>query len=217
MQISCRKEGVGMKYVITISREFGSGGHAIGKMLAEKLGIPFYDKELLSEAAKHSGLCEDLFVRHDETYSNSLLYSLVMGNYTPTSDGRMVSNNMPLNHKVFLAQFETIKTLAKEPCVIVGRCADYVLKDQNNVLDFFIVGNIIDKKKRILERYDIEKDKVEDFIRKTDKRRAGYYNYYTDMKWGEAKNYDLCLNSSKTGIEGAVDIIMKYIEQKDAK
>ena len=160
-----------MKTVITISREFGSGGHAIGKALAQKLGIPFYDKELLGVAAKRSGICEDLFVKHDESYSGSLLYSLVMGTYTPSSDGRLTSGEMPLNHKIFLAQFEAIKTLAQEPCVIVGRCADYVLRDNPNVVNFFVTGNIIEKKKRILERYDIEKNKVEDFIRKTDKRR----------------------------------------------
>ncbi len=205
-----------MKSVITISREFGSGGHRIGKELAEKLNVPFYDKELLSIAANQSGICEDLFIKHDESYSSSLLYSLVMGNYTPSADGRINSAELPLNHKIFLAQFETIRSLANEPCVIVGRCADYVLKDNPNVINFFVTGNIIDKKKRILERYDIEKNKVEDFIRKTDKRRAGYYNYYTDLKWGEAKNYDLCLNSSKTGIEGAVDIMLRYIELKNA-
>lgn len=204
-----------MKTVITISREFGSGGHAIGKAIAQKLDIPFYDKELLSIAAQQSGICEDLFVKYDESHSNSLLYSIVMGSYVPSADGRISSENMPLNHKVFLAQFETIKTLAQQPCVIVGRCADYVLKDDPNVVNFFITGNIIDKKKRILERYDIEKNKVEDFIRKTDKRREAYHNYYTEMSWGEAKNYDLCLNSSKTGIDGAVDIILRYIELKN--
>lgn len=205
-----------MKSVITISREFGSGGHAIGKAIAEKLGIPFYDKELLSIAAKQSGMQEDLFVKYDESHSSSLLYSLVMGSYVPTEDGRLSADSMPLNHKIFLAQFETIKTLAQQPCVIVGRCADYVLKEQPNVLNFFITGNIVDKKRRILERYDIEKNKVEDFIRKTDKRRASYHNYFTETSWGEAKNYDLCINSSKTGIDGAVDIILKYIELKNA-
>lgn len=206
-----------MKTVITISREFGSGGHAIGKALAQKLGIPFYDKELLGVAAKRSGICEDLFVKHDESYSGSLLYSLVMGTYTPSSDGRLTSGEMPLNHKIFLAQFEAIKTLAQEPCVIVGRCADYVLRDNPNVVNFFVTGNIIEKKKRILERYDIEKNKVEDFIRKTDKRRASYFNFYTDLKWGEAKNYDLCINSSKTGIDGAVEIMKRYIDMKEEK
>ena len=115
---------------------------------------------------------------------------------------------MPLNHKIFLAQFETIKNIAKKgPCVIVGRCADYVLKNEPNIIDFFISGNTAEKKTRLLERYDIEKNKAEDFIRKTDKRRASYYNYYTDMKWGEAKNYDLCINSSKTGVDGAIKLM----------
>lgn len=204
-----------MKSIITISREFGSGGREIGKILAEQLDIPFYDKELLEIASKESGICQELFVKHDESSTNSFLFSLVMGNYPVTADGR-INPDMPLNHKIFLAQFDTIKGLAeKGPCVIVGRCADYVLKNMPNVINFFISGNIIEKKARILERYDIEKNKAEDFIRKTDKRRASYYNYYTDMKWGEAKNYDLCINSSKTGVEGAVKLMKDYIAIKE--
>lgn len=204
-----------MRSIITISREFGSGGREIGKKLAEQLGIEFYDKELLELASKHSGITQELFVKHDENYTNSFLYSLVMGNYPVTSDGR-INPELPLNQKIFLAQFETIRALAeKGPCVIVGRCADYVLRNRDNVINFFITGSMPQKRRRILERYDIEKNKVEDFIRKTDKRRANYYNYYTDMKWGEAKNYDLCLNSSKTGIEGAVEIMQDYIRIKE--
>ena len=139
-----------------------------------------------------------------------------MGNYPVTANGRL-NPELPLNHKIFLAQFETIKKLAEQgPCVIVGRCADYVLKANPDVINFFITGNMLQKKKRILERYDIEKNKVEDFIRKTDKRRANYYNYYSDMKWGEAKNYDLCINSSKTGIDGAVQLMTEYIKIKES-
>lgn len=204
-----------MRSIITISREFGSGGREIGRILAEQLDIPFYDKELLEIASKESGICQELFVKHDESYSNSFLFSLVMGNYPVTADGR-INPDMPLNHKLFLAQFDTIKNLAeKGPCVIVGRCADYVLKNMPNVVNFFVSGNIIEKRARILERYDIEKNKAEDFIKKTDKRRASYYNYYTDMKWGEAKNYDLCINSSKTGIDGAVRLMKDYIAIKE--
>ena len=200
-----------MRSIITISREFGSGGREIGKKLAEDLGIDFYDKELLEIASKESGITQELFVKHDETYTNSFLYSLVMGNYPVTPDGR-INPEMPLNQKIFLAQFDTIRSLAdKGPCVIVGRCADYVLRNHEHVINFFITGNMAHKRRRILERYDIEKNKVEDFIRKTDKRRANYYNYYTDMKWGEAKNYDLCVNSSKTGIDGAVELMKAYI------
>ena len=168
-------------------------------------------------ASKESGIARELFVKNDESYTNSFLYSLVMGTYPVSPDGRL-NPELPLNHKIFLAQFETIKKLAeKGPCVIVGRCADYVLKEEPNVIDFFISGNMYDKKKRILERYDIEKPKVEEFIRKTDKRRASYYNYYTDMKWGDARNFDLCINSSKSGIEGAVDLMLAYIGIKENK
>ena len=206
-----------MRSIVTISREFGSGGREIGKKLADKLNVPFYDKELLEMASKESGIARELFVKNDESYTNSFLYSLVMGTYPVSPDGRL-NPELPLNHKIFLAQFETIKKLAeKGPCVIVGRCADYVLKEEPNVIDFFISGNMYEKKKRILERYDIEKPKVEDFIRKTDKRRASYYNYYTDMKWGDARNFDLCINSSKSGIDGAVDLMLAYINIKETK
>ena len=206
-----------MRSIVTISREFGSGGREIGKRLADKLNVPFYDKELLEMASKESGIARELFVKNDESYTNSFLYSLVMGTYPVSPDGRL-NPELPLNHKIFLAQFETIKKLAeKGPCVIVGRCADYVLKEEPNVIDFFISGNMYDKKKRILERYDIEKPKIEEFIRKTDKRRASYYNYYTDMKWGDARNFDLCINSSKSGIEGAVDLMLAYIGIKENK
>lgn len=203
-----------MRSVITIGREFGSGGKEIGKRLAEQYGIPFYDKELLEESAKHSGICEDLFVRHDESVSNSFLYSLVMGTYPVTMDGRL-NPEMPLNHKIFLAQFNTIKTLGQSPCVIVGRCADYVLKDSRDLVSVFITANMFDKKRRIAERYDIEKQKVEDFIRKTDKRRANYYEYYADSKWGMASNYDLSINSSVVGINGAVKLISEFITMKE--
>ena len=204
-----------MRTIVTISREFGSGGREIGKTLAQRLDIPFYDKELLEIASKESGICQELFVKNDESYTNSFLYSLVMGNYPVTADGR-INPDMPLNHKIFLAQFDTIKNIAdKGPCVIVGRCADYVLRERHNVVNFFLSAKMHEKKARILARYDIEKNKAEDFIKKTDKRRASYYNYYTDMKWGSAKNYDLCINTSKTGREGAVQLMMDYIAIKE--
>ncbi len=206
-----------MKSIITISREFGSGGREIGQKLAKEFGIPFYDKELLVRASKDSGICEDLFYRNDESHSNSLLYSLVMGTF-PTNGQGKIRADMPLNHKLFLAQFDAIKKIAEEgPCVIVGRCADYVLREEKNVIHFFINADLVSKKKRILERYDIEKDKALDFIKKTDKNRANYYNYYSDMKWGEAKNYDLCINSSTLGIDGTVKLLKTFIEVKETE
>lgn len=204
-----------MKSVITIGREFGSGGREIGKRLAEKYGIPFYDKELLEQAARDSGICEELIVRHDESVTNSFLYSLVMGTYPMSADGR-INPEIPLNQRIFLAQFDTIRKLGKQPCVIVGRCADYVLSDCENRISVFITGNMFEKKRRIGERYDIEKHKLEDFIRKTDKRRANYYEYYTDKKWGAAANYHLTINSSMVGIDGAVKLISDFIELRES-
>ena len=211
-----RKGRCTVKSIITISREFGSGGREIGRILAKEMDVPFYDKELLEIASKESGICEELFVKNDESYTSSFLFSLVMGSYPVASDGR-INPDLPLNHKIFLAQFDTIRKLSESgPCVIVGRCADYVLKDRENVIDFFLMGDMADKKTRILGRYDIEKDKVEDFIKKTDKRRASYYNYYTDQKWGASTNYDLCLNTSRTGIDGAVKLMKEYIAIREA-
>lgn len=205
-----------MKTIITISREFGSGGREIGRQLAKELDIPFYDKELLELASKESGITEELFVKHDESYTNSFLFSLVMGSFPVASDGR-INPELPLDHKIFLAQFDTIRKLGeKGPCVIVGRCADYVLKDLPNVIHFFLTGDMADKKARILGRFDIDKDKAEDFIKKTDKRRASYYNYYTDHKWGSVQNYDLCINTSRTGVEGAVRLLREYVEIRES-
>lgn len=204
-----------MNTIITISREFGSGGHQIGKKLAEILEIPFYDKEIIEKSAKDSGICKEFFEEHDEKYTNSLLYSLVVGNYSMTADGRL-NPEMPMNQKIFLAQFDTIKNLAREgACVIVGRCADYVLSERKDTLSVFISADMDDRKQRVVQRCDIKENKLFDFINKNDKKRANYYNFYTDRKWGTAKNYDLCINSSSLGIEGAVELIKKAIEVKE--
>lgn len=201
--------------VITIGRECGSGGRVIGNCLAEKLNIKCYDKELLTLAAKQSGLCKELFETHDEKPTNSFLYSLVMDTY---SMGYTTSSflDMPLNHKVFLAQFDTIKKLAEEEsCVIVGRCADYALAEHPNMVSVFICGDKEAKIKRISDLYKMPRDKAKDTITKTDKKRASYYNYYSNKKWGDAASYDLCLNSTKLGVEGTVDLILEYLKIKD--
>ena len=202
--------------VITIGRECGSGGRLIGNRLAEKLNIKCYDKELLTLAAKKSGLCEEIFESHDEKPTSSFLYSLVMDSY---SMGYSTSSfiDMPLNHKVFLAQFDTIKHLADtESCVIVGRCADYALEENPNVLSIFIKADMQDRIRRIAKLYDLSDAKAKDKITKIDKQRASYYNYYTSKRWGEVDSYDLCLNSSVFGIDGTVDMIKQAIEVKEA-
>lgn len=200
--------------VITIGRQAGSKGNMIGRKLAETMGVKCYNKELLAEAAKHSGLCEELFETHDEKPTNSFLYSLVMDTYSLgyTTSAYM---DMPINHKIFLAQFDTIKKLAsQESCVIVGRCADYALADDPNTVTVFISGYEADKIQSLKELYNISEAKAKEFMIKTDKQRASYYNYYSSKKWGQAKSYDLCLNSSETGVDGAVQIIREFARIK---
>ena len=200
--------------VITIGRECGSSGRAIGRKLAESLGIKCYDKELLALAAKNSGLCEELFKTHDEKPTNSFLYSLVMDTYS-MGYNTSAYMDMPINHKIFLAQFDTIKKMADEgPCVIIGRCADYALEDYPNVVSVFITGDEADKIKRVSELYNVDEAKAKDLMIKTDKRRSSYYNYYSNKKWGDPKSYDMCINSSAVGQEGAVDIIMELAKKK---
>lgn len=198
--------------IITIGRQYGSGGLEIGQKLAEELGVNLYDKEMLKRAAKESGLCEELFEAHDEKSTNSFLYSLVMDTYSLgySATGYV---DMPINHKVFLAQFDTIKKIADEgPCVMVGRCADYALEDYKNVINVFIYADMEQRIRRIAQKYDLTDAKAKDVIQKADKKRASYYNYYTNKEWGDAKGYDLCLNSGKLGIYGTVKAIMEYIK-----
>ena len=201
-----------MNTVVTIGRQFGSAGREIGKMVAEYFDIKFYDRDLLTRAAKESGFCEEMIQNHDERPTNSFLYNLVMDTY---SFGYNNSSfvDMPISHKVFLAQFDTIKKIADEgPCVIVGRCADYALADRNDVVDIFIYGNETCKIKRIMEKYDLSESKARDMIIKKDKQRQSYYNYYSSKKWGRADSYDLCINSSVLGVEGTAKLIVQYIE-----
>ncbi|MGI6107106.1 MAG: AAA family ATPase [Lachnospiraceae bacterium] len=201
--------------IITIGRECGSHGRVIGNKLAEKLGVKCYDKELLTLAAKQSGLAKELFEAHDEKPTRSFLYSMVMDSYTMGYSTSTFAD-MPLNHKVFLAQFETIKKLAeKESCVIVGRCADYALADYPNVTSVFISGNMEDKIRNIVEAYGLDEAKAKDVIVKTDKKRSNYYNYYSSKTWGDARSYDLCLNSSIVGVEGAVEAILSFVSIRE--
>lgn len=201
-----------MKTIITIGRQFGSAGREIGSKVAEKYGIPFYDKELLSRAAKESGYCEEMIATHDERPTNSFLYNLVMDTYSfgYNSSAHM---DMPISHKIFLAQFDTIKKIADEgPCVIVGRCADYALAEYANCVHVFVHGDMDSKIKRIMEKYQVNESKAKDMITKKDKQRQSYYNYYSSKKWGRSDTYDLSINSGKLGIDGTVNLIMQYVD-----
>ncbi len=206
-----------MNTIITIGREFGSAGHIIGEALANRLKIPYYDKELLKRAAKESGMCTELFENHDERPTSSFLYNLVMDTY---SFGYSTSTyvDMPISHKVFLAQFDAIKKVASEgPCVIVGRCADYALSDFKNCLHIFIHAELEDRIKRVMERYDLSYDKAKDMIQKKDKQRANYYNYFSSKKWGMSESYHLSVDSSVLGVDGTVELIIQFIEDFEKK
>lgn len=201
--------------VITIGRECGSGGRQIGQEIAKRLGVKCYDQELLTMCARNSGLCEDIFKTHDEKPVNSFLYSLVMDTYSLGYAGAGYME-MPLNQKVFLAQFETIKKLAEqESCVIVGRCADYALADHPHMISVFIAADEEDKIPWLMDMYGFDENKARDFMIKSDKRRASYYNYYTNKKWGAVSSYDLCLNTSAIGRERCADIIMEFAKKKE--
>lgn len=176
-----------MNTIITIGRQFGSQGREIGEKIAKHFNIPCYDKELLSRAAKESGFCEEMIQNHDERPTNSFLYNLVMDTY---SFGYNASSfiDMPISHKVFLAQFDTIKKIADEgPCVIVGRCADYALSEYKNCVNLFIYANEQAKIKHLCERFqDLNEQKARDMIIKKDRQRQSYYNYYSSKKIGRA-------------------------------
>ena len=203
-----------MNTIITIGRQFGSGGREIGVKVAEYFGIKFYDKELLTRAAKESGFAQEMIQDHDERPTTSFLYNHVMDTY---SFGYNSSSfvDMPISHKIFLAQFDTIKKIADEgPCVIVGRCADYALADYKNVVNVFIHADEEDKIERVMSRYpDITtKDKALEMLLKKDKQRQSYYNYYSSKKWGRSDTYDLTINSSCLGIDGTVKLITQFVE-----
>ena len=203
--------------IYPIGREFGSGGREVGEKLAAKLGIKLYDKELLQQAAKDSGFCEEIFENHDEKPTNSFLYSLVMDTYSVSGYSAAPFLDMPLNHKVFLAQFETIKKIAeKESCVIVGRCADYALSDNPDCINIFIHADLDVRIKNVSRNLNITENKARDIINKTDKQRASYYNYYTSKKWGDSKSYNLSLDAGKLGIDNCVEMILKFRELMDA-
>lgn len=194
------------KRIVTISRQYGSGGRKVGEELAKKLNIPFYDKELIELAAKQSGIDPELFADNDERTSIGFQLLNTIG-FTLGSPITGISE-MSLSDRMFLIQTEIIEQIAENgPCVIVGRCADYILGERDDVLNVFIHGDMEDRVERVKKDYQIEERDIEGTVVKTDKRRANYYNYYTDRKWGRADHYDICLNTSTFGIEQTADII----------
>lgn len=200
--------------IITIGRQFGSGGHEIGKRLAQVLGVPFYDKELLTRAAQESGLSPEVLAYFDEKPTNSLLYSLSTGVYT-LGDANVLNYTMPVNHQVFQAQFDAIRTIAEQvACVIVGRCADYVLEQYPHLVNVFVYADLTNRMERVAEYDGVTLPEAKSRIAKSDKKRASYYNFYSGKKWGVASTYDLCVKSSDIGYDNAVELIRAFAEMK---
>lgn len=195
---------------ITICREYCSGGEEISRKLAEKLGFEFYDKKLISLAAKEAGYSEAAFERVDEVAANSLLYSLVLGAY-----GTNGSPAMPDNDKLFGIQSDIIRKAAKDKnCVFLGRCSDYILKEEPDVLKVFLRADMDFRIERYRKLYgEPEGNKtIEQIIAKTDKKRSTYHKFYTGEGWDDIKNYDLVINTASTGIDGAIELIVKSCE-----
>ena len=199
------------KVVITIARQYGSGGKTIGEMLAQKLNIHFYDKELMKLASDESGINEALFVNADEKIKSTKLFNIAKSAYSgelipPESDDFTSTDNL------FNYQAKIIRELAQEePCVIIGRCADYVLKEYDNVLSVFIHAPKDFCMEQAAKKHSMSERELERFITKTDKHRADYYKYHTGREWTDARNYDLCLDSSKLGFERCVEEIIAYM------
>ena len=201
------------KIIITIARQYGSGGREIGEKVAEKLGIKLYDKELITHAATKGSLDENITKLADESAANSLLYTLAMGSNVLGTTMHF-GYKMPLNDKLFILQSEIIKEYAREEsCVIIGRCADYVLRNEEHIFRIFIYGDLDHRQARIAARHpELKSSQIIDVINKTDKRRSSYYNFYTGNKWGKFDNYDIAINSSTLGIDGAAELICACVK-----
>ncbi|MEG2543818.1 MAG: cytidylate kinase-like family protein [Longicatena sp.] len=201
------------KTIIIISREFGSGGREIGRMIAEQLNIPFYDKEVIELAARDSGLDKELFEENDTRTSRGFRFFEAIGSTLGSPAATLTE--LSLNDRLFIVQSQVIENIAEQgSCVIIGRCADYVLADNKDALSVFIHADMKDRKERAIHSYEVDDRDIESSIKKIDKRRANYYGYYTDRKWGQAKNYDVCINSSTFGIERTVEIIKSLAQKK---
>lgn len=212
------------KYVIVIGRQFGSGGHEIGVKLAEKLGIPLYDKEILAHIAEEQGITAERLHKMDEDLKGNRVLNIGLQaasfrGYDSAYLFETDTSSMITREQAFAWQAEKITELADaEPCVIIGRCADYVLRNHPGLISVFITAPWVFREARIARLYPNypreENETYVRFIEKTDKVRANYYNFHTDRKWGDIRNYDLCINSGKLGIDGTVEMLAEYVKHR---
>lgn len=198
-----------MQKVITLSRQFGSGGSEIANRLSERLHVPYYDKSIIEHAASESGIAKEHFEKADERRTNSFLFSLVSSHYGGTA-APIQLNDIITDDKLFIYTADSIKKFAAEPCIIVGRCADDILRDYP-VIRLYVYADLDFRAERIRRLYDLNDKAAITLIKKTDKKRASYYNFYTSKTWGAADNYDLCVSTSRLGIDKTVDLLEEYI------
>lgn len=205
-----------MNKVITINRQYGSGGREIGRRLAEVYDIPFYDNEIISRAAKESGFAEAAFENAEERATNSLLYSIAMGmNIFSTQE--IGYAGLSLDDRIFLAQANVVRKVAESgPCVIVGRCADYILRDRDDLVNLFITAAVDFRIRRSIDIDMLPQAKAAEIVLKKDKTRANYYKYHVGERWDNVLNYDLTIRSDLSGIEGTVAALKAYLDAIDA-
>ena len=203
------------KFIVNIGRQLGSGGREIGEKLAHRLGIDFYDKELIELASQECGLCREFFEKADERASQGILGGLLGMRFPFISDGAIPANNCLSNDALFKVQSDVIRQLADEKsCLFVGRCADYVLRDHPRVANIFISCNRQERIRRLCERQNITPQAAEDLMDKADKKRAAYHDYYATTTWGAATTYHLCIDSSVLGIEGTTEFVEEFVRKK---
>ena len=195
------------KNIITISRQFGSGGRTVGRMLAERLGVPFYDKELVKQVADETGFDTSFIEENGEFSPSKSIFSFAMSQGIPC-----MQNGLSMSDFIFCIQRQVILKLAEQPCVIVGRGADYILRERDDCFNVFIHADMQSRAERIVRLYGESEKKPEQRLAEKDKKRKIYYKHYTDREWGDAKNYDMCLNSGKIGIEKCVELILDAIK-----
>ncbi|MDR2148072.1 MAG: cytidylate kinase-like family protein [Tannerella sp.] len=201
--------------IITIGRQLGSGGRDIGKKLSEKLGIAYYDKELIAIAAKESGLSEKLFEEADEHTRKGLPAGLLNTRF-PLFVDSMIGGGWFSNDTFFKIQSDVIRNLAEtKSCIFIGRCADYILRERKDLFRIFLSANESDRIRKIMETKNVPAEKARDILENTDKKRAAYYNYYTNKTWGSIGGYDVCLNTSLFGIDGTVELIREMVQKID--
>ena len=200
------------KFVINIGRQLGSGGTAVGEAVARRLGIGVYDKQLINLAAEQSGICPEIFEKADEKESRNLFATFIGYLRSPFVGSEYSGSNVLSSDALFKIQSDVIRDLAsRESCVFVGRCADYILRNRDDVVRVFIMGDMPTRIKTIMARKNLSEDQAKKLKKEVDKDRSSYYRYYTDQIWGEAENYDLCIDSGRIGVQGVVDVIKAYI------